>query len=64
MLSAPYRRESNSNISLEFAFLHAYRKKSYFKINASFMVGKFQDDTHEVLSRHFPIFCEMLFWKM
>lgn len=64
MLPAPYRRQSNSSISPEFAFLHAHRKKSYFKINASFMAGEFQDDTHEVLSRYFPIFCEMLFWKM
>lgn len=44
MLSAPARRESNSSTALKSAFI----------------VCKFLDDTHELLSIHFPIFCEML----
>lgn len=44
MLSAPARRESNSNTALKCAFI----------------VCKFLDDTRELLSIHFPIFCEML----
>lgn len=55
--------ESNSSTSLKFAFPHAYRKYSHFKLNASFMVCKFQDDTLEVLSIQFPIFCEILHFR-
>lgn len=59
MLSAPDRRKSNCSLSLKSAFTHAYRKHSHFKLNASSTVCKFLDDTREVLSMPFPIFCEM-----